>query len=302
MLTLELRRPSIARARWAALAALLCIGTAVAPSTAEPPKASPPPAPSAAPSSSSTSAATSPPPKDARERAARAVELHDEAKALYERGLYRRAITKLEAALELDPSGKELVYNLALIHEKLAEADIAEKYYLRYLDMETDPKARERAQVTVKRLQGAKKKIEADIQERATAPSASAVAMASGAPTAAEVPLRRTPSPMVFVIGGVGVAAAGIGIGFGISALSTHPDGLTTSSRVTSYDLEARARSAHTQAIVADLSFVTAFVMGAAAAVLYLVETRGGRGVPAVAPGGATAGTPRPHRAFEVPF
>ncbi|MBK8254658.1 MAG: tetratricopeptide repeat protein [Polyangiaceae bacterium] len=229
--------------------------------------------------------------KEKKDRQERAIALHDEAKALYDRGLYRRAITKLEAALELDPSGKELVYNLAVIHEKLADVDDAEKYYLRYVDMETNAGARERALAIVKRLRAAKKNLEADLQERAQvgAVGATVAPSATAAPTA---PTNRMPSPMVFVIGGVGVAAIGIGIGFGVSALSTYPDGLSTGPRVTAYDLETRARSAHTQAIAADLSFVTAFVMGAAATVLYLVESRGGRGVPVPAPAGTGTGTP----------
>lgn len=245
------------------------------------------------------------PAKERRERQARALELHDEAKALYERGLYRRAIAKLEAALELDPEGKELVYNLALIHEKLVEPEIAERYYLRYIAMETDPRARERAVAIVKRLEGAKKNLHADLQERALAASASASAAPSGAPSATAAPqVRRMPSPMVFVLGGVAVAAAGVGVGFGVSALTTHPDGEATGHGTTSYDLETRAESAHTQAAVADLAFVTSVVVGAATAVLYLLETRSPSPVPSPA---APAAAPSPAAArarfrMEVPF
>ena len=78
-------------------------------------------------------ASAEPPPKQVAgppdELRKRAVELHDQASALYEKGRYRAAIEKLEAALALDPTGKELVYNLALIHEKLAELDAAHAYY-----------------------------------------------------------------------------------------------------------------------------------------------------------------------------
>ncbi|HEY4118216.1 MAG TPA: tetratricopeptide repeat protein, partial [Byssovorax sp.] len=74
----------------------------------------------------------------------RAQALHDEAARLYERGEYRDAIAKLETALALDPSGKELVYNLALIHERLGEFDDATRYYEQFLPMETDPKVREK--------------------------------------------------------------------------------------------------------------------------------------------------------------
>ena len=118
-----------ARAPIPALALGLSLAALAGSSAADPPKPSgtPPPATAtaavarpSAPAASTTAAAD--PAKEKRSRQVRAVELHDEAKDLYERGLYRRAIAKLEAAIELDPDGKELVYNLALIHEKLAEA------------------------------------------------------------------------------------------------------------------------------------------------------------------------------------
>lgn len=251
-----------------AFAIVLALATTVAPSLADAPKGS------AAPTATASAQSAADVAKEKKERQARAVELHDEAKALYERGLYRRAITKLEAALTLDPDGKELVYNLALIHEKLAEADIAEGYYLRYIDMETEPKAREHAQGIVKRLQGAKQKLKDDLKERAApsaAPSASAAASSSAG---TQVRSGRFPSPMVFVIGGVAIAAAGVGIGFGVSALANNPADASTGPKVTAYDLEMRARSAHTQAVVADLAFGASVVVGAAATLLYLLETR----------------------------
>lgn len=295
-----------ARAVIAALALGLSLAALEGASAAGPPKPSSTTAPAAsvtataapsAPAAAPTAAAatTSDAAKDKRARQARAVELHDEAKALYERGLYRRAIAKLEAAIELDPEGKELVYNLALIHEKLAEADVAEGYYLRYIQMETDPKARERALAIVKRLHGAQKNIEADIQERAVVATTSAGPSAPTARVDAAAPVSRTPSPMVFVIGGVAVAAVGVGIGFGVSALTTNPGAATTGPDLTAYDLETRARSAHTQAVIADLAFVTSLVVGAAATVLYLVESHGGRGAPAAAPvsPAAAPGSPR---------
>lgn len=279
-------RSRAARAQGAALGALLALSAPHASRAADPPRSKPAPTAAAA---TDPKEKTEPPrekadpAKEKAERQARAVELHDEAKSLYERGQYRRAIAKLEAALELDPDGTELVYNLALIHEKLAEPDVAEGYYRRYVDMETDPRARERAIATLKRLEGAKKSVPEDLQERAPAPSSSAPpAPSSSAPP--PPPVRRTPSPMVFVLGGVAVAAASIGVGFGVSALSTHPDGLSTGPHTTSYDLEARASSARTQALVADLAFVTSVVLGAATAVLYLLETRP---TPAPAPAAA---------------
>lgn len=288
-----------ARACGAALAVSLSLVAQGSLHAADPPRPAATSAPSASPTSApSTSATAAPvnPAKDNRDRQARAVELHDEAKALYERGLYRRAIAKLEAAVELDPEGKELVYNLALIHEKLVEPDIAERYYRRYIEMETDPAARERTQAIVKRLEAAKKNLKADLQERAAAMSAGGSASPSGPAVPGAAPVSRMPSPMVFVLGGVALAAAGVGIGFGVSAITTHPDGETTGPRTTSYDLQARAEAAHTHAVVADLSFVTSLVVGAATAVLYLLETRTPRPAPAAAPASAS------RTRLEVPF
>src|SRR5262249_33197033 len=91
------------------------------------------------------------------DRIQRAKALHDDALALYDRGKYRAALEKLKAAVALDPDGKELVYNLALIHERLGELELAGGFYRRYLEMETDPKLRERAEGILKRIEGAKK-------------------------------------------------------------------------------------------------------------------------------------------------
>lgn len=254
-----------------------------------------PPASTAATAQATASAAPADPAREKRERQARALELHDEAKALYERGLYRRAIAKLEAALELDPAGKELVYNLALIHEKLVETDEAEKYYRRYIDIETDPKARARAEAIVKRLEAAKKNLKDDLQERAAASSTASTTAPTVGPAPTVSPVSRRPSPMVLVLGGVALAAAGVGAGFGASALSAHPDGASTGRGTTSYDLEARAQSAHNQAIVADLAFATSLVVGAATAVLYLLETRSSRPASPLPPRSAQV-------RWEVPF
>ena len=49
----------------------------------------------------------------------------DEALAHYREGHYRAAIAELKAALTFDPTSKDLVYNLALVHEKLGELDLA---------------------------------------------------------------------------------------------------------------------------------------------------------------------------------
>lgn len=126
--------------RLLAVAAVAVVFCAARPGHAAPPEA--PPVDAAA--------------EEKQRRVEQAVALHDEARALYQRGEYRAAIRKLEEAARLDPEGKELVYNLAVIHEKLAELPAAEAYYRRYRDMEKDPKAREQVDAVLRRLEGAK--------------------------------------------------------------------------------------------------------------------------------------------------
>src|SRR6187399_432302 len=70
----------------------------------------------------------------------------DVALECYSRGRYRDAIAELEAARRLDPAGKDLVYNLALVHEKLGELEVALAYLRRYLGMERDPDERARTE------------------------------------------------------------------------------------------------------------------------------------------------------------
>lgn len=195
-------------------------------------------------------------------RIKQAQELVDQALDLYERGEYRAAIAKLESAVELDPSGAELYYNLGLIHERLGEVEAAEKYYRRDLELETDPKLRERAQGILKRLAGARK----DLLSPKAAPSSSAAALpAPDSPTAP-----RRIGPAVIVSSSIAGAALLTGIGFGISALVKNPgSSATTGPGVSVGDIYSAAEQAHRQAIVADVSFVVSAVAAGAALLFY---------------------------------
>src|SRR4051794_17454359 len=65
-----------------------------------------------------------PPPQVAtKEPNHRAMALFGQAREAYEKGEYRAAMAKLEEAIALDPGSAELVYNVALIHEKLGEIE-----------------------------------------------------------------------------------------------------------------------------------------------------------------------------------
>jgi tetratricopeptide (TPR) repeat protein len=86
------------------------------------------------------------------------------ARELYQLGRYREAIAQLEAALKLDPSGAELLYNLGLIHEKLGDADEAIDAYKRYLQVlgaDADPEEVAKIKGIIKRLEGAKAELRA---------------------------------------------------------------------------------------------------------------------------------------------
>lgn len=84
------------------------------------------------------------------------------ARELYQLGRYREAITHLQLAIKLDPSGAELYYNLGLVHEKLGEVDEAVDAYHKYLKVlgpDAEPEEIARIKGIIKRLEGAKAEI-----------------------------------------------------------------------------------------------------------------------------------------------
>jgi tetratricopeptide (TPR) repeat protein len=193
-------------------------------------------------------------------RVKQAMALHDEARELHAHGRYRAAIARLEAALALDPQGKELVYNLALIHERLGEIDPAVAYYRRYLETETDPREREKIEGVLQRLDGAK-------QDLGVAPASAPPAVA--APVVAAPP--RSFGPWVVVTGAVGAMGLLTGAVLGISALVRSPGAsATTGPRVTADDLLADARAAHRQAVGADIALLIGLAATGAAVGIHL--------------------------------
>ncbi|AKT41043.1 tetratricopeptide repeat protein [Chondromyces crocatus] len=197
----------------------------------------------------------------------RAMRLHDEARASYQRGEYRAAIAKLEEAVASDPEGKELVYNLAILHEKLGEIEQAEAHLKRYLQMETQPRARADAEAMLRRLEGAKKEMLGKGLE--ARPSSGTPEASRGAEVRrARVGDGRPLSAPVLVAGGVSVSALLTGTVFGLSALLRAPAGdATTGPGVSAEDILTDARHAHRDAVIADV----AFLLGGAAFGLALV-------------------------------
>ncbi len=199
-----------------------------------------------------------------KDRTRRAGALNDEAALLYEEGRYRAAVAKLEAALRVDPDGHELIYNLAVLHEKLADMKEAAGYYRRYLETETDPKARARVQATLRRIEGAEK-------EAAARGPLSPVRETAPSPPASARPVR----PWVIATGTVAGASFVIGSALGFTALVRNPGpNARTGNGVTFDELQSAARVAHTDAVLADISFLITAAAAGTAAFLYFSTPR----------------------------
>lgn len=95
--------------------------------------------------------------QDRQEPPPEAVEFFNAGRAHYEAGRYPEAAVSLERALALDPGSAVLLFNLTRVYELLGELDRAVTYGRRYLGMvDEDPPERERAEQTLRRLEGAR--------------------------------------------------------------------------------------------------------------------------------------------------
>lgn len=193
----------------------------------------------------------------APERAA-AHEHFEQALALYRAGKYHRAVEELDLALASDPAGKDLVYNLALVQEKLGDFDGAIASLQRFQGMETDPAELERATQTIERLRGARAELTAAGPRTQLAPL----------PCRARA-VRGRLDAWVVGAGGVAVASLLAGTVFGVRALTLDPRGESTGPDTTFATLKDRAQRARTAAILADVAFSTSLLAGATAATLY---------------------------------
>lgn len=286
------------------LAALLAAAlVTAAPARAAPPQETPPTprpaAPQSSPQSSPQGASDAPRPDAPRPdaqaekqaRIERALALHDEARARYQRGEYRAAIVKLEEALALDPEGKELVYNLAIIHEKLGDIEQSEAYFRRYLEMETDPEVRAEVEATLRRLEGARKELAPPPAPRARP---KAPPKHASRPLPQEPPAPRPIRPSVIVAGGVAAGALVISNVFALSAILRDPGSdAKTGPGLSADEILSDARSAHRDAVVADVALLIAGAAGGLALYFYLSTPRPER-PPASAPAPAFPAPVRP--------
>jgi tetratricopeptide (TPR) repeat protein len=181
----------------------------------------------------------------------------EHALALYRAGKYRQAVEELDAALASDPAGKDLVYNLALVQEKLGDFDGAIASLQRFQGMERDPAELERAAQTIERLRGARAEL-----------LATGAGSASG-PAPCPRLARGRLDAWVIGTGGLAVASLLVGTVFGVRALSLDPRGESTGPATSFASLRDRAERAHTAAILADIAFSTSLLAGATATTLY---------------------------------
>ncbi|MDF3069113.1 MAG: hypothetical protein K0R38_4714 [Polyangiaceae bacterium] len=173
----------------------------------------------------------------------------DRSLELYRAGRYDEALEQLQRAAELDPNGKDLFFNLSLVHEKLGELPHAIRALERFRELETDPKERERARIIIERLRGAEQAGLA--ARRAPVPCAP---VANPAPTQAPRPKPRL-SPVQVGAASIAVASLVVGTVFGLKALADDVSDEPTSDSLSVEQLRARSRRAEREALVADVAF-----------------------------------------------
>jgi len=198
----------------------------------------------------------------------------DRARAYYAQGAYREAISEFEAAHALDPSAKDLVFNLGVVHEKLADIDDALKWFRLFASMNITDQERERVNAYLKRLEGAKKELDAK-QAAAAASASSASSSGSPPPPPPEKPQYGRIDAYTISAASVTVVALGAGTVLGIKALADKPPaGQVTGYNTSIQQLTSRTNTAHNEAIAADVCFGVAVAAAAVTAYLYLARPR----------------------------
>lgn len=169
----------------------------------------------------------------------------DRALEQYRAGQYGRALASLEDAAKLDPNGKDLFFNLALVHEKLGQLPQAIAALERFRELESDAEERERARLSIERLRGA--------EREATRPAATAPCP-EPPPTPATA-TRQRPNPVLIGAASLAVVSLVVGAVFGAKALSDEVSDARTSASLSVTQLRERGRRAEREALIADVAF-----------------------------------------------
>jgi len=265
--------PFRCRMRTSALLAILAAAASVSPGRAQAQEPAPTPAPSSA-------------------DIAEARRHFEHAREEYGKGAYREAVSELESAHTLDPTAKDLVFNLGVVHEKLSDIDDALHWFQLYTTMTLTPTERERADSYIRRLEGAKKEV-ASKAPPTTPPPEALPAPVRPAPGLPSPPHGRVDAATI-VAASVAGAALVFGVVMAAKAEDDRPiDGFVTGQDGTYTQLGERTDSAHREAVIADVGFGVSLAAGITATVLYFARTRDPakptRGATGVRPGAASS-------------
>jgi tetratricopeptide (TPR) repeat protein len=189
----------------------------------------------------------------------------DQALEQYRAGHYSRALSSLQAAIALDPDGKDLFFNLAIVHEKLVQLPEAIAAWQRFAELETDPAERERARLTIERLRGAQGEV---LLRPTAAPAQPCPKPALAAPRI----VARAPNPVLVGAASVAVVSLVVGVVFGAKALSDDVSDTRTSAALSATQLRERGRRAEREALVADVAFGLAAASAGTFACLWLLS------------------------------
>ncbi len=212
---------------------------------------------------------------------------YDHAKALYKKGAYREAIIELENALKFDPAGKELVYNLGVLHEKLGDIDEALTYFQRYATMDLTQDERDKTEAAIKRLEGAKREV---VGENPKPPIIIVQPPPQPPPPPAPAPVHGKID--VFTIGAAALTIGGFAFGtvFALKAESEKPpSGFVTGKDGAYADLQNRTTTAHDEAVAADVGFGVGLAAAVGTVLLYALRTRPPDGAPATSTGAGSS-------------
>jgi hypothetical protein len=201
----------------------------------------------------------------------------ERARDYYSHGSYREAIDELESAHALDPTAKDLVFNLGLVEERLSEIDAALKWFRLYTTLSLTAPERERADAYIRRLEGAKRELEDKQQAPLPPPGAQPPPIRTVLPTAPDVehaPMGRIDA---FTIGAATTAVTGLAFGVVLAALAQRdkPPSQYVTGRNGSYsDMLDEQSKAHREAVIADIGFSVAGAAAVATAVLFFGRSR----------------------------
>lgn len=198
----------------------------------------------------------------------------EKARADYEQGAYREAVGELEAAHTLDPSAKDLVFNLAMVHEKLGDVDEALRWFRVYATMNLTPQEQERADSTIRRLEGAKPELEQKPSAQGEQPAAPPPPVPKPEPAPPPATVGRIDAATITAAGIAGVALV-VGVAMGAMAEHDRPSSTFVTGQDGSYaDLVNQTDRAHREAVAADVAFGGFFLGAAAATYLFLSRPR----------------------------